>query len=293
MAVMNITGCRMFEDEIIDTLCNDPRIDDIIVIENEECAGIVEKLNKVSMPHKIMPVEDIPRQCESANVDSYIVTINIMPLSLHGEPKYLRDEVYRNVKEISNFSDGIFLFYGLCGNVLKRIEKDLEQLPCPVSILKDDDGRIVDDCIGAVVGGRKSFLKMVSNFNRKSTIVMTPMWVHNWQEMFQYSGFIEKRDDIEMAKFVLDSMGYENVVKINTGSHYTKDYHKKIEDFADTFQLDILEIEGKRDIVNNSYADFRNRLIEDQMIPSIRVSGSQDVLTEVRNESEIPMIKTV
>jgi hypothetical protein len=293
MTVINITGCRMFEDEIIDTLCNDPKIDDIILIENEECAGIAEKLSRAGIAYRVLPFDDISKVYGSVSKDFYIVTVNIMPLSLHGDPQYLRDQVYMNIKRVSGFSDGIFLFYGLCGNVLKRIEKDLQQLPCPVSILKDAEGKVVDDCIGAVIGGRKSFLKMVASFNRKSAIVMTPMWVGNWQEMFQHSGFIENRGDMDMAKFVLESMGYETVVKIDTGLQYTEGYEKKIEEFAKTFNLGILEIKGRRDLISNSYADLRERIMVDQTVTKTAVSVSMEVFAEMGNDVESPMVKTL
>ncbi len=273
MTVMNITGCRMFEDEIIDTLSSDKKIDDIIVVDNEECEGIVDKLGKAGFCCKVLPIDKVASVCRSASIGSYVITINILGLSLHADPRYLKDHVYKNVKRIANFSDGIFLFYGLCGNVLKKIERDLEDLPCPVSILKDNEGKIVDDCIGAVVGGRKSFLKIISSFNRKSTLMMTPMWINNWKEMFVHSGFIENEDDIDMARFVLDSMGYENVVKINTDSEHTKDYHRKINEFAELFQLNVLEVEGSTDIVNNSYFDFKDRVLKTHSITSVPLSN--------------------
>ncbi len=293
MPVINITGCRMFEDEIIYTLCNDPKIDEIVVIENDECSGITEKLTKCGLSYSIMSFDDASKVYGTTDTAGYVVTINILGLSLHGEPRYLREQVYRNVKEISEFSDGIFLFYGLCGNVLRKIEKDLEQLSCPISILKDNEGKIVDDCIGAVVGGRKSFLKMVSGFKRKSTIVMTPMWVQNWQEMFKHSGFIENAEDIEMAKFVLDSMGYESVVKINTGSQYTEAYHKQIQEFADIFQLNVLEVEGNQDLISKSYADFRDTIMRGWPTESATVSVSRDIFTDAGNESKNQIVKTV
>ncbi|MDG6244149.1 MAG: DUF1638 domain-containing protein [Methanolobus sp.] len=280
MTVINITGCRMFEDEIIDTLCNDPGIDEIMVFQNDECAGIVEKLVKAGLPHRVMSVDKIKRAYRSVSMDSYVVTINIMGLELHGDPRSLKDQVYENVKHISYFSDGIFLFYGLCGNVLKKIEKDLEQLTCPVSILKDNDGKIVDDCIGAVIGGRKSFLKMTASFNRKSALVMTPMWARNWKEMFKHCGFIENTDDIDMAKFVLDSMGYETVVTINTGTSYTEGAQEEMEKFADLFRLNILEVQGNRDLIKDSYADFREMVMSHHSISRVAIGASQGILSE-------------
>jgi hypothetical protein len=227
-----------------------------------------------------MSVDEIKRAYRYVSMDSYVVTINIMGLALHGDPRSLKDQVYENVKRISYFSDGIFLFYGLCGNVLKKIEKDLEQLPCPVSILKDNDGKIVDDCIGAVVGGRKSFLKMISSFNRKSALVMTPMWAQNWKEMFKYCGFIENTDDIDMAKFVLDSMGYETVVQINTDTSYTEGFQEEMEEFAGLFRLNILEIQGNRDLIKDSYADFREMVMAGHSVPRVAIGASQGILSK-------------
>ena len=144
--------------------------------------------------------------------------------------------------------------------------------PCPVAILKDDSGKIVDDCIGAMVGGRKSFLNLMSSFNRTSTLLMTPMWIHNWKEMFKHSGFVEDPDDIETTKFVLQSMGYKTVVKVNNGLSYIKDFEKKVEEFAKLFDFNIIEIEGSLDIVKNSYNKFRNEILsKTHMIPETKI----------------------
>jgi hypothetical protein len=36
MTVLGIIGCRIFEDEIVHVLANDPDIDKVYLIENEE-----------------------------------------------------------------------------------------------------------------------------------------------------------------------------------------------------------------------------------------------------------------
>ncbi|AEH60927.1 Protein of unknown function DUF1638 [Methanosalsum zhilinae DSM 4017] len=283
MTVINITGCQMFEDEIVEIIYSDPKIDDVIIIENSDCNGIAKKLNDVGISYQIIPFEKMPLILKDTD-RNYIVTINILSISLHGDPASLRDHVYSNVKDISQYSNGILLFYGLCGNVLKQIENDLNSLSCPVSILKDNDGKTVDDCIGAVVGGRKSFLKMVSSFNRKNTLVMTPMWINNWKKMFKYSGFIEHIDDIETAKFVLDTMGYENVVKINNRSPHIKNYKDKVEEFADLFGLNVLEIEGNRKIIHDSYKNFRDTVMTNNCVTSINASNTTRVYPQSRTE---------
>ncbi len=274
MTVINITGCQMFEDEIVEIIYSDPKIDDVIIIKNSECNGIAGKLDDIGISYQIVPFEKVPSLIKDTAL-SYIITINMLSISLHGNPGSLRDHVYSNVKNIAQYSNGILLFYGLCGNVLKQIENDLNSPSCPVSILKDSDGKIVDDCIGAVVGGRKSFLKMISSFNRKNTLVMTPMWINNWKKMFKYSGFIEHTDHIETAKFVLDTMGYENVVKINNRSPHIKNYHDKVEEFADLFGLNVLEIDGNRKIIHDSYKNFRNTVMANHCVASINVSNTK------------------
>ncbi|WP_282678896.1 DUF1638 domain-containing protein [Methanosarcina acetivorans] len=57
-----------------------------------------------------------------------------MEPELHRNPRELKNRVYENVENLSSFSSGILLFYGLCGNVLGNVEKDFERraFPCPV-----------------------------------------------------------------------------------------------------------------------------------------------------------------
>ena len=52
-----------------------------------------------------------------------IIVVKIMELGLHRDHHLLRNSVEQQIIDMSRFSDGIFLFYGLCGNALKDIEK--------------------------------------------------------------------------------------------------------------------------------------------------------------------------
>ena len=44
MPVISIIGCRMFEDEIMHLIENDPEIEKVFVVENEDCEGIRRKM---------------------------------------------------------------------------------------------------------------------------------------------------------------------------------------------------------------------------------------------------------
>jgi len=57
---------------------------------------------------------------------------------------------------MSGLSDGIPLFYGLCGNSLGNIGNDaLKDLNCPIYIRIDEADRRVDHCIAVALDGNK------------------------------------------------------------------------------------------------------------------------------------------
>jgi hypothetical protein len=66
---------------------------------------------------------------------------------------------------------------------LEIIEKDFaaSSLSCPVHILKDNKDRIVDDCIGATVGGVDNYLKILKSVSDAGTYLFTPMYSKGWR----------------------------------------------------------------------------------------------------------------
>ncbi|MDR6221592.1 DUF1638 domain-containing protein [Methanococcoides alaskense] len=261
MAIMNITACRIFEDEVVNVIENDQNIDGVIVVENSDCCGIVQKLEDAGCSHKVLPLEKIPFKSGREDPNRFSVIVNMLELSFHGAPKTLKEEVYTNVKNMANYSDGILLFYGLCGNIFRKLEDDFESLSCPVYMLKEDSGEIVDDCIGAILGGRDTYYNLLTSFNGRRTLLMTPMWILNWREMFRYGGFTTDPDDIETTKFVLDSLGYKTIGKVNTGLSYMKDFENKVDEFAKTFGFDVIEIDGNQELIEKCYRQFKNEML--------------------------------
>ena len=61
--------------------------------------------------------------------------------------------------------------------LLGKIEDDFRTLGCKVCILKEENGEIVDDCIGAVLGGRGRYLEILKSCKGVGTFFLTPMWV--------------------------------------------------------------------------------------------------------------------
>jgi len=48
-------------------------------------------------------------------------------------------------------------------------------------VSKEEDGEIVDDCIGAVLGGRGQYLTALKNCRGVGTFFLTPIWAVNWR----------------------------------------------------------------------------------------------------------------
>lgn len=259
MPVISIIGCRMFEDEIMHLLEKDPEIEKVIVVENNDCDGLRKKMLEAGVPHKVLPVEEIPEKQEEKG---FTLNIYMLELALHAIPENLKRTVYSKVEAMAPRSDGILVFYGLCGNVLGKIEEDFKALDCKVRILKEENGEIVDDCIGAVLGGRGQYLKALKSCRGVGTFFLTPMWAANWREMIRTAGLSKNPDDIKMSKFVFDYAGYKKVARINTGLVYEKDFEACVREFSRLFEFEITDLEGTMKLVENCYTKTKTSVFD-------------------------------
>ena len=262
MSVMSIVSCKIMQDEIVWLFVNDSEINKIIIVENNNISEFRAKLNDQHVSHEVVPFEKIPVILEKVNEYESIVVVNIMELGLHAVPKVLKSEVYQTIEEMIPFSDGILLFYGLCGNVLGKVEEDfcLEKADCIVRILRDDE-RIVDDCIGATVGGGANYLKLLKAHSKEPAFFFTPMYASSWREILnidKYSPDPEKA--FKMAKKVNDMAGYSRVAKVNTGLTYVKDIDAKIDEYANLFGYSTFEVSGNQHIFEKCYFSIKDEI---------------------------------
>lgn len=262
MPTMSIISCKIMQDEIIWILENDSSIDEIIVVENENIREFVEKLDKVNLQYKMLSLEDISSLREiKSECKKYTVLIHIMELGLHRSPKELKIKVYETITTLAPFSSGILLFYGLCGNVLGDVEKDFEHssISCPVRILKDKDHRIVDDCIGATVGGVNNYLRILKSVSDAGTYLFTPMYSKGWRELIQLDKLNkDPAKALKLMKKTHEMIGYKRVAKINTGLEYTENFDASIREFAELFDFEILEFDdGNQKIFEDCYNELK------------------------------------
>lgn len=253
MPVMTIIGCRMFEDEIMHLLEKDPEIGKVFVVENEDCGGIIRKMDGAGIAYNVLPPGEIPEKSAGKDGDLTLV-IYMLELALHAIPENLKKTVYSKVELMAPCSDGVLLFYGLCGNVLGKIEEDFKDLDCRVCILKEENGEIVDDCIGAVLGGRGRYLEVLKSCRGVGTFFLTPMWAVNWREMVRTAGLSQDPDDIKMSKFVFDYAGYKRVARVDTGLDYEKDFDACVKEFSTLFEFEVTDLKGTLQLVETCYA---------------------------------------
>lgn len=264
MTLLSILGCKIFQDEIVWLLSNDPQVEKIIISENDSILEFTEKLDEQHTPYSIVPFEKIPHVLENVDKDKLTVVVNLLELGLHWVPNDLKLDVYDAIKKMTPYSNGILVFYGLCGNVLGKIEEDFNQEKdtCVVRILRDDDDRIVDDCIAATVGGCAKYLKLLTKHGKEPAFLFTPMYAQSWREVLKVHQYdSDPEESMKMAKMINDASGYKRVAKVNTGLEYVKDIDKKIEEFAELFGgYDIFELEGHLDIFEKCYLSIKDEM---------------------------------
>ncbi len=262
MPVMSIISCKIMQDEIVWLFTNDSEINKIVIVENENISEFTEKLDEQRVSYEITPVENLQSVLEIVETNKFTVVVYIMELGLHAVPKTLKSEVYQSIREMIPFSDGILLFYGLCGNVLGKVEEDfcLEKDGCIVRILRDDV-RIVDDCIGATVGGGVNYLKLLKAHSKEPAFFFTPMYASSWKELLGFAKYhADPEKAFKMAKMVNDLAGYSRVAKVNTGLTYVKDIDAKIEEYANLFGYSTFEVSGNQEIFEKCYGSIKDEI---------------------------------
>jgi hypothetical protein len=256
--VITFIACRMFEDEIVHIAEIDDSIKSLLVVDSADSGGLADKLDDAGCAYTLVSGN---RLSDHLQEDGLILVVEMLELALHAKPEHLKEVVYDKAREMSEFSDGILLFYGLCGNVLGKVDTELAELPCPVRILKEDNGDVIDDCIGAVLGGRAAYLEKLKSFHGVGTFFMTPMWAAHWREMLVSAGMTPNPDDIKLSKFVFDYAGYKNVAKMDTGLHYEKNFEPMVEEFASLFDFDIIDMKASPDLMLCCYKQMKDEIV--------------------------------
>jgi len=265
MTVISILGCEMLQDELVWLLSNDYEVKNILIVENGNISEFTEKLDEQHISYDIVSPGNIPKVLEETDGDKLTIVVNFLELALHMVPKNLKSFVYENIRGMVPFSSGILLLYGLCGNVLGEVEEDfsLEKDGCIVRILRDNDNRIVDDCIGATIGGCANYRRLLKETSKEPTFFVTPMFANSWKK-FPLTGYdfdSNPEEFVKLTKMINDLAGYSRIAKVNTGLTYVKDIDEKIEEHAKLFGYSTFEINGDQEIFEKCYFSIKSETI--------------------------------
>jgi hypothetical protein len=283
--VLSIIACRILEDELTRVLSMDHELRHLLLVDNPDGMGLSRKLRAQNRAHLLVAEEEITDRIKDLQNDNFgkivkpllnrfhlirgrasknsgeqelIVVANVLKMALHSDGKLLKEEVYKNIIDMSRFSDGILLFYGLCGNYLGNIGNDLKDLGCPVYFLTDREDKRVDDCIALALGGNKQYEETLSGFPGVG-VFFTPMWAFNWRDIDKEVGKSSKSQSLGS---MLNSLGYRRVAKLDTGLHYISDFEveSKIGEFASSYGLEIVGLRGNTEIADRCYQQAKDRI---------------------------------
>jgi hypothetical protein len=285
MTVLSIIACRMFEDELAHVLSSDRELEQLIVVESRDSFGLLRKLKSDNCLPGTVPLDRIPfllgnghgsgsmaiakpllklpffrkihEKMKLKAAHRVTVVINLLRLGLHDDLDILKSEVYENIKEMASFSDGILLFYCSCGEAFESLEEDFSGFDCPLYRLKDENEEVVADCISAALGGNAAYDEIMYACRGTGALYFTPMWASSWKQMGE-----ERKKSRDFNDNFLKDPRYSRVVKLDTGLSYDPDFHKNIQDFARTFDMEIVEVKGSAELAEKSYRAAKKGVIQ-------------------------------
>jgi len=264
MRTVAIVSCRIFEDELTFLMKKEnEKKSKLILIETEFIETIEKKFASVGIVYTKIKEGGLKEAIEKESAgDADVIVLQLIEFSMEARPAEIKNVVYDKIRNLQEEeTDGIMVFYGLCGNVLGSVENDLSQPGCPVRILKDEDGEIADDCICVTLGSRKHYANILKNAAKGGgTYFLTPMQAAYWREIAYASALTPDPNDDAMIKIVFDYSDYKNVGKVTNGLTYEKEFDSIVDDFSRRFCFNIVDYEGTTSVIENSYENFIKEL---------------------------------
>ena len=281
MPVLSIVVCRMLEDEVAHLLSADEQIRELILVDGIESIRLSAKLKALGRPHILLGLPQIARNLGQKSwisnlqpglfsrwmarlrpsrlgKSNLVVVVSPLRIGLHVSLEHLRTAVYKEIRQLAVFSDGILIFDGRCGNSLTDVEKDLFDLPCPLYFLNDEQGERIDDCIAAALGGNEIYSRTLAE-HQDVAVFMTPMWAANWKAMGQEEATYSRKRDMQS---MLKGSGLTKVARIDTGLSLEKGFDENVQDFALQFGLKKIQLEGGTAVAERSYQQAKRQLMK-------------------------------
>lgn len=257
---LGIVGCPILEDEIVHSVLRDVDIANVLVIENDDSQDLLQKLMKAGAKAKVSSIKE--SELETLAQDGFNLLILMKSMALHEDPLILRREVAKAVELIGPICRSIMLFYGLCGNAFKNLPEIEAETKHQLTLLTDEQGRPVDDCIAAVLGGTDGYYRLLKRY--PGVFYLTPAWAENWRELIfkmELTRGVDK-GDLSMLKWLFETAGYKKALTLDTGLGDREVFEEKVEDFVKEFHFERASLEKEfitLEAVERSYDRAKNK----------------------------------
>lgn len=252
---LGMVVCPILEDELVYNLLNDSQEKYVLVLRNPYSHSIEEKLSKARIKYETVAESAFMAGDFPLPKEGYNVVIWHRDMGLHREPEDLGVEIKKNLIVFQEQVDAIMLYYGLCGQGLKGIEEwGSENLSVPITIMKDSQGKVCDDCICVPVGGTDNYLKLLRKY--PGVMYLTPGVACSHDEFLKSMEFfrgVEETTD-EMFKMLLEMADYKYALKIQTGLGDQENFQASAEEFCRKFGLELIYLD--EGWVNTEVADL-------------------------------------
>lgn len=269
--VIGLLICEVLEDEMINLISKDTDFERVTFVESEPgedlIAGLREtigdRLNVVSSVAEFEPDPSL----------SLEVLATVLRVGLHMDKELLQEGVKEKGTMLASKSDSLLLGYGLCGNVLLDIDKQMNDVKCPIVMPQNVDGTNIDDCVCLVLGGTEHYLAHV--FKEAGTWFVTPGWLKHWETLLLKE---LGAPDVKTVKWIFDKADYKRCLMVDTGIGDYEKFRKDTQEFADKFGFYVEEYKGTLELLEDSFRRGKKVAID---LARSGVDGRKEVLPEI------------
>lgn len=257
---LGIIGCQVLEDEMAYLIANDPDVKNVLVIDSTNERSLAPKIKRMAVDKRVTIRDenfDIAkfRHSKELNVIAWI-----KPINLHQSPKLLREEVFKVVKRLEPYVQSVLLLYGQCGNAFLNLNHLDGEFKVPLTILEDENGMLMDDCYGTVLGGRDEYRSFLIN-EEGPAYVLNSMWAANWRHFMIEVQMLRDPNDVNEIKELFKYMDYRKVVGLNTGLIEDSVFDMLLEEFSETFALPSENLDCTTRIIERSYKAAKDTML--------------------------------
>lgn len=259
--VMGIVGCQVLEDEMAYVVAQDTEVRHVLIIDGTGESKMEEKIRTIAPDKTVISFgEEFNFRLYQTSTEMSVI-LWIKPISLHQSPPLLREAVINAVRIMEPLTKSVMLFYGQCGSAFRNMAIMTDDIRVPLTMLRDVDGALIDDCFGIALGGREEYRVFLIN-QPGPAYVLNTMWAANWRHFMAETQILRDPDNIDEAREVFKYMDYRRVVGLDTGLGDEAAFEHQLDEFARLFELEPETRRCTLKVVDRAYKEAKRRLIE-------------------------------